>query len=170
MSDLDQSIEARTDKFESDLNRVSLQQDALLPLLQMIEYIPSIQRTEANVKQVQKKQDINEQKQGRLERCAERKLREIESMPQKPQLEVQQVDQRIKDLESSINCLYRWYEAKLKEGSQQIVRSIDDKLGTDPNAEFNDQLLIVVNQTIKNALDKMSEDFRGQLCEIRQML
>jgi hypothetical protein len=32
-----------------------LQQDALMPLLQMIEYIPAIQRTDALVKALQKK-------------------------------------------------------------------------------------------------------------------
>lgn len=78
-----------------------------MPLLQMIEYIPSIQKADATVKQVQKKMELNESKAARLDRCVERKLRELDCQPPKKQIEVGEVQSRAEDLEQQINCLYR---------------------------------------------------------------
>lgn len=51
---------ASTTLLTANLNRVCLQQDALMPLLQMIEYIPSIQRTDSIVKGLMRKIEESE--------------------------------------------------------------------------------------------------------------
>ncbi|KAM3134558.1 hypothetical protein pb186bvf_013372 [Paramecium bursaria] len=160
----------RVETLESNMNRVCIQQDALMPLLQMIEYIPSIQRTEQTVKNVLKKQESNETKSARLERCVERKMKELDLYKPKPQIQIEDVNQKVNELDQSLNCLYRWYETKLKEESQQIVRNLDEKLHVDPNSDFHEELLRVVNLTMKSTCQAMLEDFTLQIQEIKQLL
>ena len=58
-----------------------MQQDALMPLLQMIEYIPSIQKSDANVKQLIRRSEDNQSKITRIEKCLDRKIKEAEMKP-----------------------------------------------------------------------------------------
>ncbi|KAM3132329.1 hypothetical protein pb186bvf_015543 [Paramecium bursaria] len=49
--------ESRLMMLENNLNRVCLQQDALMPLLQVIEYIPQLQKFDNQIKGMQRKQE-----------------------------------------------------------------------------------------------------------------
>ena len=50
------NINSRLDLIESNLNRVCNQHDALMPLLNLLELLPSLQKNENIVKTIQRKQ------------------------------------------------------------------------------------------------------------------
>ena len=63
----------------------------------MIEYIPAIQKSDTTVRSVIKKEEVNEAKASRLERCLERKSREVVAPVQITTIE--EVEGKIVDLE-----------------------------------------------------------------------
>ncbi|CAD8107353.1 unnamed protein product [Paramecium sonneborni] len=122
---------------EINLNRVCLQQDALMPLLQMIEYIPAIQRTDSVVKGLMRKIEENEQKILKSEKLLESKIKNPDGNQdkdtKKQQKQLQELQGKVKDMEQQMNNLQRWYEAKLKEENQALQRNLEHKIEKSKN-------------------------------------
>ncbi|KAM3134634.1 hypothetical protein pb186bvf_013276 [Paramecium bursaria] len=116
---------------EINLNRVCLQQDALMPLLQMIEYIPAIQRTDSVVKGLLRKIEENEAKILKAEKQLEQRMKEPSEGNKdlkKQQKQINDLHQKSKDMEHQMLSLQRWYETKLKEESQTLQRNMEQKI------------------------------------------
>jgi hypothetical protein len=65
----------------------------------MIEYIPSIQKSDVNVKQLIKRSEDNQNKIARIEKCLERKIKEAETRVPKQPIAFEEVSEKVKDLE-----------------------------------------------------------------------
>lgn len=70
-------MDQRVQMIESNLSRVCLQQDALMPLLQMVELLPQFSKSENTLKQMQKKIEENESKILKSEKNIEKKFKDI---------------------------------------------------------------------------------------------
>ncbi|KAL4506767.1 hypothetical protein ABPG72_001188 [Tetrahymena utriculariae] len=145
--------ENKLNYLESNLNRLCVQQDALMPLLQFAEYLPVIQKYDTTLKNVTKKFDEFENRQVKVERIVEQRLKEKVDKSPLQKLEtaklsknVDTLNQQLKDLELNFNNVHRWYEAKLKEESQTIQRSLEVKLEKQKN-DFKNQLYSIKSNT-----------------------
>ncbi|KAL4496036.1 hypothetical protein ABPG72_015458 [Tetrahymena utriculariae] len=134
VNQLDANLERRLEIIETSLNRVCNQHDALMPLLQLLETVPSLQRSEQQVKNLSKKySDV------------EKRLKEIESSEKKDSQyqhifsnidrnfkntanQISQLKKEISTLENNIQQIQSIPEAKLKEDTLHLYRQVDAKL------------------------------------------
>lgn len=137
---------------EKNLNRVCLQQDALIPLLQIVDLLPIVHKSDSTIKMLTKKIDENEARTIKVERILEQRLKgKSEKNPlQKNEIgriakTCDQLQQQFKDFEQNAMNVHRWFEAKLKEEAYSVSRAIDVKLEKQ-KIEISKQ----VNQNSKN--------------------
>jgi hypothetical protein len=155
----------RLEILESNLNRVCNQHDALMPLLNMNNLMPSLTKTETTLKTLQKKIAENEDKLQKAESALKDHQNYVEtslarlnnSKTNHGNQEYQQLDKTIKNTNNHLNAL----QSNLKDVESTVLNL--QKL---TDAKFKDEF-ININKGVEVKLDRNKNDVQSILAEFK---
>ena len=177
---IDPDYLSRIEVLESDLSKISKQQDALLPLMNMLEVTPTLMKNENLLKNINKRSQDTEDRITRLEHLMknyhqniEQTVAKINSTPKVTQVDtsfienslrdvsnqVNRQENSIKELEGDFGNLQKSVETKVTETITNSSRTMELKLErqrTDFNTALSD-LSKNVDLTFKKFEDAVRE-------------
>lgn len=180
-SELD--INTRVDMLESNLGRVTNQQDSLLPLMNMLEIAPNVAKNDNMVKNLHKKAQESDDKILRLElmlknqqAAIDQSMTKIASHSKYPQFDpvvfernMKQLGDQLNDQKKTLSNIQNKFannqkviEKRLQEEHDNNTKSIDAKVDKYSN-EFNNAIN-EMRQAIESAFQKFDEGLK-QLAE-----
>jgi predicted nucleic acid-binding Zn-ribbon protein len=192
-STLDPESTNRVDILEAHLSRISTQQDALLPLMTMLDLAPNVAKNENLLKNLSKKSNETDEKINRLEELIrgyqgniDSAIQKINSLP-KPQqfdaglfernlklLNSQVIEHQntLKDTQSNMDNFHKAFDARIDDEADHNLKIMETKLEKQKN-EFSHaitELKLTINETLRkldDALRELYEKVRSKISFIR---
>jgi hypothetical protein len=177
---LDPEATTRVDILEAHLSRISTQQDALLPLMTMLDLAPNVAKNENLLKNLSKKATETDDKVLKLEELIkgyqgniDSAILKINSMP-KPQqfdaglfernlklLNSQVIEQQnvLKDAQNNMDNFHKAFDARIDDEADHNLKIMENKLEKQKN-EFSNaitELKHTINETLRKLDDALKE-------------
>jgi len=160
---IDGDYENRINTLESNLSKISNQQDALLPLMNALDFVPSLSRNENMLKTLAKKNQETEERMMRIEHLAKVYQQSVEgtavklnAMPKIIHVDTSLVEKNIKDVSDQVNRQgHSIKEIEANFGS--IQRSIETQVS---------ETITGSSRTMELRLEKQRNDFNGALNDL----
>lgn len=160
----DSEFSTKVDELESSLSTVSNQQDALLPLMNLLDLAPNVQKTVGLMKNLDKRQDETEKKLGKLEDILKNNQEhtdlEIQKANDQQPIDIPDSSSFEKSLKSVFNRVaeqqyqYKDLENKLTNLDQGVIKRLKDELGS-------------LSKTVESKLDKHRQETISALGELK---
>lgn len=171
----------RLDVLEAHLSRISNQQDALLPLMGMLDLAPNVTKSDTLLKGLQKKSQETDEKILKMEQLlkgyqnnVESSLQKINNVPKIPNFDaglfernikminsqVNDHQNTIKTIESNFDAFQKSIEARIDDEADATMKIMEGKLDkqrTEFTHAIND-LKKTINETLKK-LDEALKEF-----------
>lgn len=161
---IDSDLYVKYEKVEGNLSHVSTQQDALLPLMNLLELAPTVQKSVGLMKTLDKKQEESEKKLSKLEEILRHNQEHTDLQIQKANdrqpIDVPDSASFEKSLKSVFNRVaeqqyqYKDLENKLSNLDKGVVNRLKDELGT-------------LSKNVESKLDKHRQETISALGELK---
>jgi len=162
-----QDIGQRIEALENNLNRVTAQQETLLPLMNMLEMAPNVNKNDHLIKNLHKKSQETDERLMKMEQMIksynanlDANLAKINNLPKPPQFDPAFFDKSLKNLSNQLVDQQSQIQ-RVEKTFEELKKATDQRL-----KEENANLLKIID----NKFDKHKNDFMHAVGEMQKSI